>query len=168
MRKIRIKSGRYFPKPFIYLAYAMIIFGVVLSFENILGIAIILPALFLAIAPQIIEIKADEKLYRNSLSIFGLNLGKWQSYKDFPFISILKNDVVDTIYGGRTNISTSIKNSFFLLCLLSQDHRARIVLNSYKDKTQALKEFDKYSEILDLEKAEYSPKISQRTVNRKR
>jgi hypothetical protein len=162
MKNIRIKSGRYFPKPFIYLAYAMIIFGVFLSFENILGIAIIVIALFLAFAPQIIEIKADEKLYRNSLSIFGLSLGNWQSYKDFPYISLIKNDIIETTYGGRTNRSVSTKNRYYFLCLLTRNHRLKIVLNSYKDKSQAIKELEKYSEILELEKVRYSPQFPKK------
>jgi len=167
MNVIRINSGRLFPKPFIYLAYVLMIFGLFISLENIYGIAIILVAAFIVIAPQTIELITDEKLFRKSLSVFGFRFGKWNSYDNYPFISLISSDIVETTYGGRTNRSISVKSKYFILCLLSQSHRSKIVLKTYKDKTIALEDLEIYSQVLNLKKTVFNPQISLKTKNRK-
>ena len=169
MKTLKIKTGLFFPRPFILLAYVGMGFGIYATiFESPLFIVLFLVSTFIAFAPQIVEIDVENKRIRNALSFLSYGAGKWKSYKDYPYISLLSANMVEKTYGGRTLKAVSTKERYYEIYLLGENHLKKILLISQNDKEKAIKDFEFYADKLNLKKVNYKPKLSERSLKRKR
>ena len=150
------------------LGYIAIVFGLLSSFESVItAVIIILVGVFLGFSKAILEIEPKSKRLRNYPFLMGLKLGSWSSYKEYNYVSILRRNVSETTFGGRTNKSVTTKDIFFDICLLNDNHRKKLTVKRFKSKEEALNEIERLSTDLGLDVVTYNPVRSTATKRRR-
>ena len=95
-----------------------------------------------------IEINLESKTYRTVKSIFGKNVGKWQPYPEFEYVSVFK-----TKESQRINVvtaTTSITSDIILLNLFCKGNKYFTVYKS-TDKEDAFKVAEHLKLALDID-----------------
>jgi len=146
------KTGPFFPKSFQYLGLVGIIFSIATFTEYpIRGLVIILVGILIFTTVSGIQLNPKDRLYRSYTSILKLKFGQWYSIEKFPFIAIIRSRVSETIYGGRSMLSTTSTVNYFDICLLSSNHRDKIVIKKFEELDKSTSELYKLSEVLNVE-----------------
>lgn len=118
---------------------------------------------FLLFAITGILISNDNKNYKIYISYFGIKFGKWKPLKDYPDLAILKKIVSNRAH-SRANVSAeTARNTFYLICLLTPNHREKIVIAKLKSKEEALKEAPIIASKIGANYTDYNPAISRST-----
>lgn len=165
---IIIKEGRYYPRQINMLGYIAIVFGLVSSIESIVtGTIIIVIGVFIGFSKAILEIDPELKRIRNYPYMLGLKLGKWSSIKEYTQIGILRKNVSEKTFGGRTNKSVTTHDIYYDITLLNENHRKKISVKRYTSKETAFAELEGFAQDLGVTKTTYNPVISQATKRRR-
>jgi len=167
-KNLKISTGKYFPRAFVYFGYIGILFGVISFFEAwFVGIGIILISALVSFNIGTLEIDTVNKKVRNYPFFFGLKLGNWSSITEYTEIAVLRKNISETTFGGRTSNSVTTSEVFFDICILNDSHFKKLTIKRFTDKEKANQELNDFATQLGLKVAKYNPVTSQRTKRRR-
>jgi len=112
------------------------------------------------------EISLDKKKFREYGSVLFFRYGKWIALELYPNICVLQNNMAYNIY-SRTNTTNTISFDNYDVCLLNENHRSRIVVQTFNYKIKAFEFASEFSKLLNKEIVQFSPKISEKTKLRR-
>lgn len=165
---LKISTGNYFPRAFVYLGYVGILFGIINSFESLLlGLPVVFMGAFVSFNFGTLEIDILKKNSRVYPFLFGLKIGGWTSISEFTEIAVLRKNVSEQTFGGRTNKSVVTQDVFYEICMLDAPHRNKFMLKRFKNKEAAEGELSEFATKLDLKIVTYNPMVSPRTARRR-
>ena len=109
---IENKFGKSFPPGLVFAGYVFLGLGVLMCLASpFLGLGIILISAFISFTFSGMEINTHYKTYRDYTSFFGfIKYGQWLSYANYPYVTILRKNMVTTIH-SRGNVSSMVSNS---------------------------------------------------------
>ncbi len=148
--KLKIHTGKYFPRPLNLIGYIAIIFGIIKLLEfHLLGLPLIIVGSYLSFNLSGFEIEDGQ--YRNFFYLIHFKIGKWKT-SDLPNIAILKRRYARKTYGGRTPVSVKEKAFVYDITLLSktQDTRVKLLRVDEIDKAKDLE--DRIATLLGVKK----------------
>jgi hypothetical protein len=158
----------FFPLPIIAVGIIAVIGGIVSAFSiPIMGIGMVIVGGFLCGSTYGSQIDFQNKKYREYTSYYGIKTGEWKSLDKLPYISILGSRSGFTVY-SQSNRSTTDMDDYFDVCLLSNNHRIKFVVQKYESKDQATQLAETFAVKLDIPITKYSPAISEKTQSRRR
>jgi hypothetical protein len=161
------RIGFSFMPPIIIAGVAVTLAGLITIMESpILGIGIALAGSFIWSGSYGIQIDVEQNKFREYASMFGIKYGEWKSLEKTPFISVVKGRSGMTVY-SRSNRSTSVIDNRFEVCLLNSSHRTRVVIQKFKDKSQAMEYANEIASKLNKSVVQYNPVVSQKTKSRR-
>ena len=167
--EVSISTGKYFPKPFVLLGYIGVLFGAMGLAESVItGIPIILASIFISFNKGTLEIDVINQRLKNYPFLFGLKLGSWVSIKAFKEISVLRINVSDTTYGGRTNKHVTVQNVFFDLYLLDSTHTKKLAIHRSKNYKSAMAVAEMIAGKTNMKVVKYQPPQTDSSRRRRR
>lgn len=138
-----------------------------LNEKIIAGLGILLITGFMVFAKSGICISADKNNYKSYISFLGIKFGKWQQLIGYTDIAILKKTVSNRAY-SRANVSAETSREIvYDICLLSSDHRRKLVIARFRDKDIAFSNLHQLADKLEFKCSEYNPVISEATKARR-
>ena len=148
--KLKVHTGKYFPKPIVLIGYICIIFGIIELMESLLiGFTLITIGSYLSFNQAGFEIKDGR--FRNFFYLLHFKIGKWQT-SELSHIAIVKRRLVRKTYGGRTPVSVTEKQYVYEITLLSETQLKRLKLLRLKDINKAEATTDKIANLLNVKK----------------
>lgn len=167
---IENKFGKSFPQGLVFAAYVFLGLGVLMCLASlVLGVVIILLSAFVCFTFSGMEIDTKNKAYKDYTAFFGfIKQGKWNSYANYPYVTLLRKNMVTTIHSRGNVASTISKELVYDITLLDKTHRKKLVIKRMKDNDKALAEAHVLAQQLGVEFAYYNPQISQATRERRR
>lgn len=163
---IDLKTGKLFSKPLIFAGYILMLLGL-LSIVSILGIILLLIGILISFGTTGVSIDPTGKRLKEYSRVFGYKWGEWKSYKDYPFIAVLRRKESSTVY-SRSQVSTTELNTYFDINLMNVSHRKKVILTRLKGVDEAEKKAKELCELLEVEYTKYNPVISAKTRARRR
>lgn len=148
-----------------YLLIAMGVFGFVSS--PLVGGIIILLGIFFSLSVNGIQLVSERKVYRTYTNILGMKFGKWESYEKYPQISILKRSISTVAYSRANTPSTTSRNTFYDIFLLTTNHRSKLMIQRSTDKETAKESALHLADQLGVEYVLFNPTISAKTQMRR-
>ena len=166
---IENKFGKSFPQGLVFVGYIFLGIGVLMCVTSpVMGLAIILISAFISFTFSGMEINTYNKSYKDYTLFFGfIKQGKWNSYTNYPYVTILRKNMVTTIHSRGNVASTSTKELVYDITLLDKTHRKKLAIKRMKDKDEALAEAKVLAQKLGVEYADYNPQVSQATRDRR-
>lgn len=167
---IKNKFGKSFPQGLVFVGYIFLGIGVLMCLTSpVLGAIIILISAFVCFTFSGMEINTHYKTYKDYTALFGLiKQGKWNSYANYPYVTLLRKNMVTTTHSPGNVASTTSKELVYDITLLDKTHRKKLVIKRMKDNDKALAEAHVLAQQLGVEFAYYNPQISQATRDRRR
>jgi hypothetical protein len=167
---IENKFGKLFPQGLVFAGYIFLGLGVLMCLAvPLLGMVVILISAFICLTFSGMEINTRNKTYKDYTSFFGfIKQGKWNSYANYPYMTILRKNMVTTIHSRGNVASSTSKELVYDITLLDKTHRKKLVIKRMKDKDKTLAEAEVLAQQLGVEYANYNPQISQATRERRR
>ena len=148
--KLKIHTGKYFPRPLNLIGYIAIIFGIIKLLEfHLLGLPLIIVGSYLSFNLSGFEI--EDRRFRNFFYLIHFKIGKWKT-SDLPNIAILKRQYARKTYGGRTPVSVTEKGFVYDITLLSETQETRLKLLRVNDIDKAKILENQIAILLDLKK----------------
>jgi hypothetical protein len=83
--------------------------------------------------------------------------GKWRSFSNYPYISILPNTNKKVVASGAVNILTADFKEYEIT-LLDNTHLKEITVKTVKNYDDAKKELEYFAKTLSVEITKYAPK----------
>ena len=174
---INNKLGMLFPPAMRAAGYLFLFIGVYfLSYSIYLKLwpfalvaaAPFLIGFFIAITSHGILIDVEKKRYKKYTNIFGYQQGSWKKWTNYPFISILKNQVSTMAFSSSNRAATTSKNLYFDICLLDKTHRHKLLIKRLKDQKTAIDDAQELAKMMNVRLTKYQPEISLSTQLRKK
>jgi hypothetical protein len=148
--RLKIHTGKYFPRPLNLIGYIAIVFGIIKLLEvHLLGLPLILIGSYLSFNISGFEI--EDGRFRNFFYLLHFKIGKWET-SDLPNIAILKRRYVRKTYGGRAPVSVTEKAFVYDITILSETQDARVKLLRVNDIDKAKTIVNQIAILLDLKK----------------
>ena len=148
--KLKIHTGKYFPRPLNLIGYIAIVFGIIKLIESpLLGLPLIIVGSYLSFNISGFEIENGR--FRNFFYLLHFKIGKWKT-SNLPNIAILKRQYARKTYGGRTPVSVTEKAFVYDITLLSETQDARVKLLRVNDIDKAKIIEDQIATLLNLNK----------------
>ena len=164
----KISLGKSFPSATIFLGYFLALFGILALASNfILAFILIILGLFFSFSKEEIEFNLRQKKYRRVTNLLGMKSGKWLDLSSLPYLSILKNNVANKLT-SRTLVSTTNKETFYEVHLLSPSHRKKVLIQRFETLEEAKEKAKVLAVKLEKEIVAFSPKPSERTRQRRK
>lgn len=166
------KLGRFASPAMTATAVILTIVLILAFYQNInqnifAGLVLLLITSFVVFAKNGICISANPRRYKSYISFLGIKFGKWQQLNGYIDIAILRKTVSNRAY-SRANVSAETsRETYFDICLLSPNHRKKLIVASFKDKEIAFDVAHKMAVKLNMKYAEYNPIISEETKARR-
>ena len=165
---IKNRIGFSFATPIIIAGVVISIAGFAATIETpLLGVVLALGSMFLWTSSYGIEIDIQQNRFREYGSMYGIKKGEWKSLDKVPFITVLRGRTGMTVY-SRSNRATSDIDDRYEVYLLNQSHRAKILVQRFDSKKQALTYAEKLAVKLEKKIVQYSPAVSEKTQSRRR
>ena len=165
---VHISAGKYFPKPLVLLGYIGVLFGLVGLQESVLfGLAIISVSILISFNKGTLEIDVVNERLKEYPFLFGLKLGSWISIKPYTEIAVLRMNVSETTYGGRTAQYVTERKVFFDVCLLDSTHIKRLVIKRCKDSESAKEIAEMLASKINKTFTKYNPVRTNSTKRRR-
>ena len=165
---VHISAGKYFPKPLVLLGYIGVLFGLMGLQESVLtGLAIILVSVFVSFNKGTVEIDVVNQRLKEYPFLFGLKLGIWISIKPYSEIAVLRKNVSETTYGGRTSQYVTDRKVFYDVYLLDSTHTKKLVVKRCKDSESAVEIAKMLASKTDKTITKYNPVRTNSTKRRR-
>ncbi len=91
------------------------------------------------------EMNLENKTYRNINSIFGVNYGKWKTYPEIEYISVIKTKQSKSFEGTSTRIITDVIH--FNMFFNGNKHITFYKTKSLEEARKAMRELEKNLEV---------------------
>ena len=160
---IKIYGGRFFPETFVYVNCGFLLIGLYALTDNIpVGLTLSFINCFFIFTPTGIEINYSEKLYRNYINILGYNVGKWTSYTEFPYLTMITKKVEPPDI--RLPFIAPPPDKCYEIYLLNQTHQKKVEVKKLTNFDEAQKELKELAAKLNLSITDYNPPVSVKTA----
>jgi hypothetical protein len=116
---------------------------------------------------QGVEVDVINGKFRSYRSFMGIKTGTWNDLADFPFISVIKRNTSQRVY-GQSMAGYDLERQFYSIILMNESHRVKFVLKNVEGSEQALKEAEVLARDLEREFVNYNPQVSARSRARRR
>lgn len=164
---MEIKIGQSFPPTILFVSTLFTVVGLpFLLTIPILGFIILAISTFIWSTSYGFETNRSGE-FREYGRAFGIKWGKWQNLDQFPDMTILTLKEGLTLR-NRSNVSTTVVEKYYGIYLLTSSHRAKVLVNKFKDLEQAKDFITPIALGLNKEVVQYNPAISERTRMRRR
>jgi hypothetical protein len=160
----RIASGivsLFFSITFMSALLNLFLLGVFIS------LIFLIPLLFVVSSTTGVQLSIHSKYYKPYTSFLGLKYGKWKStqiYSDVAILTIRNSRYVNSIGAGSVKIENVETGVYFL----TPSHRKRILIEVCKNKTEADESAEKLAIEFDKKLNTFNPKISAKTLAKRR
>lgn len=127
----------------------------------------LIPLLFVVSSTTGAQISIHSKFYKPYTSFLGIKYGKWKStqiYSDVAILTIRNSRYVNSIGAGSVKIENVETGVYFL----TPSHRKRILIEVCKNKTEADESAEKLALEFDKKLNTFNPKISAKTMAKRR
>ncbi len=151
------KTNHFFTLAPRILGYIMIVIGLIGVFSR--GFETIIISIIgfgISFTRYGILIDIDNHKLKEYLQLFGIKLGKWQSLKDYPFITVLTITERTTVR-SQSNLGSTTRKKVYRITLLNNNHYEKILLKQLNEEEQAHKEAEEYAQLYGFDKVIYSP-----------
>lgn len=165
MKTISInKFGKSFAPATVVAGYVFIVIGIATLFSSyIAGIILMIIGIIIAFSYFGVMLNSNTKEYKEYNSICGIRIGSWKSYDGFPQMSVLRNKVVTNAFSRSNRSANTSSDIVYDICLLSSNHRQKVVIQKAKDETKSIQEANELAKILGVELSTYKPVLSAKT-----
>ena len=162
------RIGFSFAMPLVIVGFVMILGGILSITENIyIGIGMAILGGFISFSDYGTQIDKTVNKYREYSSFYWIKRGEWKSLEKYPFLCVLPSRTGMTIY-SRTNKSTTNIDDSFDICLLSANHRGKIVIQKLTTKDEAIVYAETLSSEINIPVVKYNPVVNDKTKSRRR
>lgn len=161
------KLGKAFVPPLRFIGFVFMLTGIaLLLMMSFAGIILISIGLFLSFAINGVELELKDRSYCAYTSIFGNKFGKSRSLSAYLDIAVLSATRGYRVYSrGQRTLNDSEKS--YDVCLLSHDHRRKLIIDRFSLKEDAIKEAKILAKQLDVKFTAYLPKLSNNSRRRR-
>ena len=104
--------------------------------------------------------------YKEYVTILGIRFGKWKSYKNYPYLSILRSQKKTALRWGGYEQTGKYSEVEYEIYLLNKTHLRRIMVGTYDDEDKANKKAQELAGALGMEMVRYNPAGSKRIRRR--
>lgn len=156
-KHLNFKTNYFFPTPSRYLGYLITLIGILGVFSRgFETLFISLIGVGLSFTRLGVLIDNENGKFKEYTSVFWLKIGKWDSLKTYPYLTVLQISEKNTMY-SRANVEHSSRNMVYRITLLNKNHYSKILLKQLNNKELAHKEALNIAETIKVEKVAYSP-----------
>lgn len=155
---MNFKVSNFFPPMTRILGAVILSIGVVAIVINgiqVIFIALIGFAIVFSTKGVLIDIPNNKLKAYNSF--FFIKFGKWQSFDNFPHITVLEATEKTSVSSHTTLVNSSSRKMVYRITLLSKNHYQKLLLQQLKDKEKAHLETEKLADLIGLKKVVFSP-----------
>lgn len=131
------------------------------------GIFLILLGFIATYQSQGVDVDVVRGKFRFYRSFMGVKSGKWIALSDFPFISIIKRQTSQRVFGMAAAYYEHEKK-FYSIILMNASHHIKYVLKNVEGSEKALEEAEQIANELELDLVKFNPPISNRRRGRRR
>lgn len=132
-----------------------------------ISLIFLIPLLFVVSSSTGVQLSIHSKFYKPYSTFLGLKYGKWKStqiYSDIAILTIRNSRYVNSIGAGSVKIENVETGVYFL----TPSHRKRILIEVCKNKTEADESAEKLAVEFDKKLNTFNPKISAKTLAKRR
>ncbi len=104
------------------------------------------------------------RFYRNFM---GIKSGKWVELEKFPYVSIIKRQTSQRVYGMLAT-SYDHEKKFYSVILMDEQHRTKYVLKNVEGNDQVLVEAEQISKDIGRELVKFNPPVSASRMSKRR
>lgn len=155
--------GKAFPSSFVFTGYIFLSAGIIIMFNNLLGLILVLIGVFIAFVKSGVQINLETNSYRKFDSLFGLKRGQWESLEAFSYLSILRTKEESATLSRSNRRAVTSSDLFYDICLLDENHRKKQPIKRLKEKNIALSDIKILSAQLGMAITEYRPPLSKKS-----
>ena len=155
MKPLSYDHGSFFPLPFRFIGFGFLIAGTA-SILGWLGAPLLLIGLTLVIARSGVQLDQESQQYREYFDLFGWKNGTWKPLDVYRYVSILGTTVNQTMYSA-SNRSNTVSERVLKVCLLTANHRGKLVVKYVKEADEAKETADALAQDLHLPRVKYDP-----------
>lgn len=164
---INNRHGFSFALPIIIGGGILTLGGIISSIENpILGLVMVAVGPFFWSSSYGIQLDPEQNRFREYGSFYGIKSGKWKPLDKVPFLTIVRGRGGTAVYAG-TNRSTTVIDDRFQVCLLTNSHRTRIVVQKFENLIDAEVYAKQLASTLSKTVVQFNPVVSEKTRNRR-
>ena len=151
------KTNHFFTLAPRILGYIMIVIGLIgVSSRGFETLIISIIDFGISFTRYGVLIDVVEHKLKEYLQLFGIKLEKWQSLKNYPFITVLTITERTTVR-SQSNLGSTTRKKVYRITLLNDNHYEKILLKQLDKEEQAHKEAEEYSQLYGFDKVIYSP-----------
>ncbi|MBI1307179.1 MAG: hypothetical protein GC181_11305 [Bacteroidetes bacterium] len=167
--KITNRLSSAFPPPLVVFGYIFLAGGLYLLLSGYLiaGLIIMLIGGITGFTFNGVQINPDKKVFREYSSYFGIKIGSWRDFSEYPFITVMILRESYTIR-TRTLLESKVTEEGYKVVLLNHTHQKKLTIAKVKGKEIALEMANDLASKLPVEYADYNPPISAQTRARRR
>ena len=174
---INNKLGMLFPPAmraagylFLFIGVYFLSYSIYLKFWPfaLVALAPFLIGFFIAITSHGILIDVEQKRYKKYTNILGYQQGSWKKWNNYPFISILQNQVSTMAFSSSNRAATTSRNLYFDICLLDKTHRHKLLIKRLNDQNIAIDDAQELAKMMNVQLTRYKPVISMSTQSRRK
>lgn len=107
-----------------------------------------------------VELLPEQGSYREFTKIFGLRFGKPKSFKDFPFLSVMRTKVTSSAYSITNRNASTGSDLYYDVYMLSQSHRKKVLIRRYSNLHDAKTSAHELGKKISKEVVMFNPIIS--------
>ncbi|WP_104734733.1 hypothetical protein [Hanstruepera ponticola] len=151
------RTNYFFPSAARILGFVMIIIGLIGIFSR--GIETILISFIgfgICFTRYGVLIDTTNHKLKDYNQVFGIKFGKWELFKNYPYITVLTITEKSTTY-SQSNLENSTRRTVYRITLLNENHYKKLLLKKLKNEKEANKLAEDYAKLYKLEKVVYSP-----------
>lgn len=153
--------GNTFPPTLNFVGKIVFAAGVLLVFFGpLVGLFGMVVGAYLGFSKNVVILNPVEQTYRDAITIFGIKFGKAKTYKNYPFLSVLRTKVSSGVYSQTNRHAKTSTELYYDVYFLSQSHRERVLIRRFKSNFEAKESAQELGKILSKSVVMYSPKVS--------
>lgn len=162
------KLGAFFPPTSRFVGQITFVAGMIAAvFTPIVGLFFASAGAFVGFSKSGVLLNPGNKTYKYYIGLFGLRFGKFQSYEQFPYLSVLRTKVTSSAFSITNRNAVTGTNLYFDVYFLNQSHRERVLIRRYSSQFEAKENAQELGVLLSKEVVMYSPKVSAETQRRR-
>lgn len=165
--KRNIRSYYFYPVIILIFCGAQIIFSLLYGGRlSMYSLGFILAACLFFMIGEGVMIDTKGQRYKYYAKFFFLKLGRWQSYRHYPELVVLRSRPGDRRLSFNFRRKAFQEKAFYEVYLVSKSHFRLILLNRYKERAEAESFAHEFGRMTGREWVQYNPgkKLARRVL----
>ncbi len=159
--KLEWETGALFPPALAFVGKLVFAIGLVsILFAPLFGVFVLAVGGYVGFGKTGVELLPEQDKYREFTKIFWFRFGKPKSYKDFPFLSVMRTKLTSSAYSLTNRSASTGSDLYYDVYMLSQSHRSKVLIRRFSALHDAKVSAQELGAILSKEVVMYSPVIS--------